>query len=50
MPDELANAAIYHFVDGLTHQEISQILGCSRRHVGDLIARIGDWGEEEPSC
>jgi RNA polymerase sigma factor (sigma-70 family) len=50
MPDELANAAIYHFVDGLTHQEISQILGCSRRHVGDLIARISDWGEEEASC
>jgi RNA polymerase sigma-70 factor (ECF subfamily) len=50
MPEELAKAAIYHFVDGLTHQEISDILGCSRRHVGDLLARISTWGGEEPSC
>jgi RNA polymerase sigma-70 factor (ECF subfamily) len=50
MPEELAKAAIYHFVDGLTHQEISEILGCSRRHVGDLLARISTWGGEEPSC
>jgi RNA polymerase sigma-70 factor (ECF subfamily) len=50
MPEELANAAIYYFVDGLTHHEIAQLLGCSRRHVGDLLERISQWGSEEPSC
>jgi RNA polymerase sigma-70 factor (ECF subfamily) len=50
MPEELANAAIYYFVDGLTHLEIAQLLDCSRRHVGDLLERLSQWGSEEPSC
>jgi len=49
MPGDMADASIYYFVDGLTHHEISQLLGCSRRHVGDLLERISQWGSEEPS-
>jgi RNA polymerase sigma-70 factor (ECF subfamily) len=50
MPGDMADASIYYFVDGLTHHEISQLLGCSRRHVGDLLERISRWGSEETSC
>ena len=31
MPRELAEVAIYYTVDGMTHGEIAQVLGCSRR-------------------
>ena len=45
MPPELARAAIYYLVDGLTHAEIAELLDCSRRHVGDLLARVQGWEE-----
>lgn len=40
LPEELATVAVYAFVDEMTHQEIADQLGCSRRHVGDLIERL----------
>lgn len=40
LPDELVKVAIYHHLDQMTHAEIATILGCSRRRVGDLLARI----------
>jgi RNA polymerase sigma factor (sigma-70 family) len=40
LPDPLAQVALYRYVDELTHDEIARILGCSRRHVGDLLDRI----------
>lgn len=40
LPEELATVAVYRFVDELTHAEIADLLGCSRRHVGDLLARL----------
>jgi RNA polymerase sigma factor (sigma-70 family) len=49
----LAEVAVYHYVDEMTHDEIAHILGCSRRHVGDLLARArasgvrAGGGEEE---
>ncbi len=51
MPDELAQAVMYYLVDGLTHREIAQLLSCSRRHVGNLLARLESkaWAEETPS-
>jgi len=50
MPNELAQVAVYYFVDGLNHQEIADVLGCSRRRVGTLIERVEAWGrtQEEP--
>jgi RNA polymerase sigma-70 factor, ECF subfamily len=40
LPSELREVAVYHHLDGMTHEEIAQVLGCSRRHVGDLLARM----------
>ncbi len=47
MPDELAEVAVYYLVDGLTHREIARLLSCSRRHVGNLLARLSEWGDDE---
>jgi RNA polymerase sigma-70 factor (ECF subfamily) len=32
--------AVYLYCDELTHDEIAELLGCSRRHVGDLAHRL----------
>jgi RNA polymerase sigma-70 factor (ECF subfamily) len=37
LPDELARVAIYYYLDEMTHEEIAGLIGCSRRHVGDLL-------------
>jgi RNA polymerase sigma factor (sigma-70 family) len=47
MPEELALVLAYHAIDEMTHAEIAQVLGCSRRHVGDLIERAHAWIERE---
>jgi len=43
LPDDIGQAAIYFAIDGMTHQEIAEVMHCSRRHVGDLLARAADW-------
>ena len=44
---DLAEIGTYHYVDGLTHDEISALIGCSRRTVGnrlrDLRQQITSW-------
>jgi RNA polymerase sigma-70 factor (ECF subfamily) len=50
MPDELAQVAVYYLVDGLTHEEIARILSCSRRHVGNLLARLETWGAAQETA
>lgn len=40
LSDEEARAAVYYHLDGMSHAEISDVLGCSRRHVGDLLQRV----------
>jgi len=40
LPEPLAQVAVYRYVDELTHDEIARIVGCSRRHVGDLLERL----------
>lgn len=40
VPDPLAEVAIHYYVDEMTHEEIADVLHCSRRHVGDLIERL----------
>jgi RNA polymerase sigma-70 factor (ECF subfamily) len=40
LPEELAQVAVYHYADEMTHAEIAAVVGCSRRHVGDLIERL----------
>lgn len=52
LPAHLARVVIYAHVDDLTHQEIADILGCSRRQVGKLLERASEWTrtEEERPC
>lgn len=40
LPDDEARAAVYYHLDGMTHAEVAEVLGCSRRHVGDLLERV----------
>lgn len=40
LPQDLAAVAIYRFVDEMTHEEIAEVMGCSRRHIGDLLERF----------
>lgn len=47
MPEPLAQVAVHRYMDELTHDDIARILGCSRRHVGDLIERLERWTAQE---
>ncbi|MGB5809992.1 MAG: sigma-70 family RNA polymerase sigma factor, partial [Polyangiales bacterium] len=42
LPEELANAFVYYYVDQMTHAEIAEVMGCSRRQVGNLLERAHD--------
>ncbi len=44
---EDAELAIYLYGDELTHEEIAALRGCSRRHVGNLAARLKRTLEEK---
>lgn len=48
LDDECAKAAIYRHVDGMTHAEIAELLGCSRRHVGNLLQKLTAEGSPKP--
>ncbi len=39
MPPQVAAAVVYHHLDGMTHTEVAELLGCSRRQVGYLLER-----------
>ena len=40
LPEPLAEVAVYYHVDGMTHEEIAAMIGCSRRQVGNLVERL----------
>jgi RNA polymerase sigma-70 factor (ECF subfamily) len=40
LPEDEARAAVYHHLDGMSHAEVAELLGCSARHVGDLLSRM----------
>ena len=39
LPEQEASAVVYHHLDGMTHDEVAGLLGCSRRQVGYLLER-----------
>jgi RNA polymerase sigma-70 factor (ECF subfamily) len=41
--EQLARAAIYVYLDELTHEEAAEVLGVSSRTVGNLIERFRAW-------
>jgi RNA polymerase sigma factor (sigma-70 family) len=47
MPEDWARAAIYHYMDDLTQDDIARLMDCSRKHVGHLLARIATWLQTE---
>jgi RNA polymerase sigma-70 factor, ECF subfamily len=44
--EECTCAALYVFVEGLTHEEAAHILGVSRRTVGNLLDRFVRWAQD----
>jgi RNA polymerase sigma factor (sigma-70 family) len=40
LDEELAQVVVYYYLDEMTHAEIAEILGCSRRQVGYLLERV----------
>ncbi|HUS65301.1 MAG TPA: sigma-70 family RNA polymerase sigma factor [Kofleriaceae bacterium] len=40
LPERLARVAVYYYLDEMTHEEIAELLGVSRRQVGNLVNRI----------
>ncbi len=40
LSEDEAALAVYLYCDELTHEEIAELGGCSRRHVGDLANRL----------
>jgi RNA polymerase sigma factor (sigma-70 family) len=47
VPAPLAQIAVYHYVDEMSHEEIGRVLGCSRRQVGRLVEDLQSWMEKE---
>jgi len=39
LPEDLAAVMIYSHLDEMTHEEIAEQIGCSRRQVGNLLER-----------
>jgi RNA polymerase sigma factor (sigma-70 family) len=40
LPNELGQVAVYYYADEMTHEEIASVMGCSRRHIGNLVGRL----------
>lgn len=47
LPDETAAAVVYHHLDGMSHAEVAELLGCSRRKIGYLLERAQGLLERE---
>ena len=50
-PDQ-ARAAVYVYIDGMSHQDAAELLNISRRSVGNLLERFNHWARkrlEDPS-
>jgi RNA polymerase sigma-70 factor (ECF subfamily) len=43
---EQAQVAIYVYLDGMTHEEVAEVLGVSRRTVGNLLTRFEKWAQQ----
>ncbi|HKP58327.1 MAG TPA: sigma-70 family RNA polymerase sigma factor [Polyangiales bacterium] len=50
MPEPLAQVSVYYYLDELSHADIARIMGCSSRHVGDLLERVARWAAREESA
>ncbi len=46
LDEELAMIGVYYFVDGMSHGQIAEVLGVSRRTVGNRLARLRELAEQ----
>jgi RNA polymerase sigma factor (sigma-70 family) len=46
LPAELAQIAVHYYIDGMTHHEIAEVLGCSRRRIGALLESLPGHAQE----
>jgi RNA polymerase sigma factor (sigma-70 family) len=49
LPEDVATALVHYCIDGMSHEEIARVLACSRRHVGDLLARANELTQAKES-
>jgi RNA polymerase sigma-70 factor (ECF subfamily) len=49
LPEDVATALVHYCIDGMSHEEIASLLSCSRRHVGDLLARANELTQSKES-
>lgn len=52
LPETLAVVAVFYYLDELSQREIAELLSCSHRHVGQLLARLEAWlqHQEKAAC
>lgn len=52
LPERLAVLAVYHHLDELSQREIAALLGCSHSHVGQQLAQLARWldDQEKAAC
>jgi RNA polymerase sigma factor (sigma-70 family) len=43
MPEDQARATVHYYMDEMSQDEIAELMGCSRRHVGHLLERAQTW-------
>ena len=44
--EQQAKAAVYVYLDGMSHEEAAEVLGVSKRTVGNLIERFLGWAKK----
>jgi RNA polymerase sigma-70 factor (ECF subfamily) len=49
LPEDVATALVHYCIDGMSHEEIASLLSCSRRHVGNLLARANEFTQAKES-
>jgi RNA polymerase sigma factor (sigma-70 family) len=42
LPEPLGAVALYYYIDDLSQDEIARLIGCSRKHVGNLLERVAE--------
>lgn len=48
--EQQARAAVYVYLDGMSHEEAAEVLGVSKRTVGNLIDRFLAWAQQRSAA
>jgi RNA polymerase sigma-70 factor (ECF subfamily) len=47
LPRKLASVAVHYYIDEMTHEEIADVMGCSRRMVGKWVEKVQHIAREQ---